>query len=512
MSSKNICNDKSEVDDKISALFTNAAAVRAVAEAVENTLGPKGLDTMLVDQAGNIIVTNAGVTILDSMEVTHPAARMLINIARNQYRQSGDGTTTATVVAAALINEGLNYVIRGVPVGKIIKGIDIGITEALKLIDKKKIELTGTDDPLLKCAVFTAGRENEEITNSITSLAKSIGIDVLKNKNFKLSDHIFCQTGMNSEVIEGLAIKKRRINEQMPEICRNAKILVIDDSLIPEEITDSAMKTESGFNAYTEYRRTFNKNLQKILSLDIKVVITSKTLDRYAEEVFTSNSIMAFSRIYGKDLRDIIEFTGATPVRRTILEKSIDEIENYLGYAEEISENIEYGHVYFKGGKGKPISTYIVGAPSEEISGEKERIARDAASSLQSSLRNGVVAGGGALEISLIPYLRDKRDETGDLFGYGIDCVIEALKRPMSQIVSNAGFNSLEKIEQVLAMQKKNQGDWGIECDNGEIKDMKKEGIIDPAEVKMNALKSAGEIARAILKINTIIKMRPITE
>ena len=476
MSSKNICNDKSEVDDKISALFTNAVAVRAVAEAVENTLGPKGLDTMLVDQAGNIIVTNAGVTILDNMEVTHPAARMLINIARNQYRQSGDGTTTATVIAAALINEGLNYVIRGVPVGKIIKGIDIGIAEALKLIDEKKTEIKGTNDPLLKSAVFTAGRESEEITNSVTSLAKSIGIEMLKNRNFKLADHIFCQTGMNSEVIEGLAIKKRRINEQMPEICKNAKILVIDDSLIPEEITDSAMKTESGFNAYTEYRRNFNKNLQKILSLDIKVVITSKTLDRYAEEVFTSNEIMAFSRIYGKSLRDIIEFTGAVPVRRTILEKPIDEIKKYLGYTEE------------------------------------ERIARDAASSLQSSLRNGVVAGGGALEISLIPYLRDKRDETGDLFGYGIDCVIEALKKPMSQIVSNAGFNALEKIEQVLAMQKKNNGDWGIECDNGEIKDMKKEGIIDPAEVKMNALKSAGEIARAILKINTIIKMRPIAE
>lgn len=507
---QNICNDKNEIDEKISALFTNAAAVRAVAQAVENTLGPKGLDTMLVDAGGNIIVTNAGVTILENMEVTHPAARMLINIARNQYSQSGDGTTTATIIAAALINEGLNYVIRGVPTGKIIKGINIAIENAIRLIAQKTSELTDLNDPLLKKAVLIAGRENEEIADSVLKLAKTADIEDLKSRKYKLKDHIISQPGMTSEVVEGLIIKKRRLNEQMPEICMDAPILIVDDALIPEEISESAIRTEAGYAAYNEYRQAFKKNLEKILRLSVKTVITSKSIDKYAEDLLTSHSIMAISRVYGKTLKETANFTGALPLRRSFLDKPIEDIKKALGYAKAIYENVEYGYIYLKGGGGKSVSTYIVGAPSEEIAGEKERIARDAAASLQSSLRSGVVAGGGALEMSLIPYLKEMRDETGDLCGYGIDCVIEALKRPMSQIISNAGFNALEKLETVIARQKKEPGDWGIECENGYLKDMKTIGIVDPAEIKINALKSAQEIAQAILRINTIIKMRQI--
>jgi len=188
--SQSICSDKSEVDEKISALFTNAAAVRAVAAAVENTLGPKGLDTMLVDPSGNIVVTNAGLTILESMDVSHPAARMLISVARNQHRQAGDGTTTATVIAASLINEGLNYVIRGVPVGKVIQGIDLGIAEALRLVGERRTLLSGIGDPLLRKVVLIAGRGNEEIADSVLELASAFPEEELSGRVFRLSDRI----------------------------------------------------------------------------------------------------------------------------------------------------------------------------------------------------------------------------------------------------------------------------------------------------------------------------------
>lgn len=505
-------SESNEIDERISALFTNAAAVRAVASAVENTLGPKGLDTMLVDAAGNIIVTNAGLTILESMEVSHPAARMLISIARNQHRQAGDGTTTATVIAAALINEGLNYVIRGVPVGKIIKGIDIGIEEALRMIDERKSVIHDVSDPMLRCAVLIAGRENEDIADSVLALASSVPEDELKSRIFRLSDRIISQTGMQSSVIDGLAFKKRRISELMPACVNNARILVIDDSLMPEEISESAMRTEAGYAAYHEYRESFRRNLSKIIDAGVNVVVSSKSIDRYAEEMFSSAGIMGISRLYGKSFKDLLDFTGAKPVRRSFLDLPSEKIASCLGSAASAEELEEYGYMCFKGGKGKKLSTYITGAPTDEIAGEKERIAMDAAASLQSALRSGVVAGGGALEISLVPSLRSIREETGDLCAYGIDCVAEALKRPMSQIVTNAGFNALEKIEQVLAAQKKEPGDWGIECDGGTLVDMKKIGVLDSAEIKMNAIRSAGEIARTILKINTIIKMRQIQQ
>lgn len=510
--SQSICSDKSEVDEKISALFTNAAAVRAVAAAVENTLGPKGLDTMLVDPSGNIVVTNAGLTILESMDVSHPAARMLISVARNQHRQAGDGTTTATVIAASLINEGLNYVIRGVPVGKVIQGIDLGIAEALRLVGERRTLLSGTGDPLLRKVVLIAGRGNEEIADSVLELASAFPEEELSGRVFRLSDRIMCRTGMQSGVFPGLALRKRRLNEHMPARVEDAAVLAVDDSLSPEEISEAAMRTEAGYSAYHEYRESFRRNLRKLVDLGVRVVVSSKSVDKYAEELFTSSGVFVVSRLYGRPFKDLTDFTGAVPARRGVLDREPEEIRGLLGHAAVVEEDLEHGHVCLSGGGGKPLSTYIVGAPTDEIAGEKERIASDAAASLQSALRGGVVAGGGALEVGLVPSLRTMREEIGDLRAYGVDCVIEALKRPMSQIITNAGFNALEKLELVLSMQSREPGDWGIECEGGTLVDMTGEGVLDSAEIKMNALRSAGEIARMILKINTIIKMRQVQQ
>ncbi len=504
----NTTENNADVDERLSALLTNASAIRAIAGAVENTLGPKGMDTMLVDSAGNIIVTNAGVTILDSMEVTHPAARMLINIARNQHRQAGDGTTTATIMAGTLVNEGLNHVMKGVPVSRIIDGINDAVDYALELLAKEAVKVKGLEDPLLRKAALIAGRGDEKITDAVIGLAKSIGDEKLRDKSFRLSDRIIYQVGMEHELFDGLLLKKRRQNDHMPVRVENAGVIVFNDALMPEELSEAAIRTDAGFAAYTEYQEKFRRNLIKFKEMGIKLVVVAKGMDAFAEDFFTANDIMAVSRIYGKQLLDLLEFTGAKPLRRNSLDRSPDELKKYLGFAEAAEEIREYGHIRIAGGAGAKTSTFVAGATTEEIALEKERIAQDASSSLQSAFNEGIVAGGGAFELSLIPHLKVKRSGIKNLSSYGVDCLIEALKRPMAQIITNAGFNPLEKIEIALGTHQEKKGFWGIDCDSGELVDMLEKGILDPAGVKKHALISAREVAQSILKINTIIRMK----
>jgi len=196
-------------------------------------------------------------------------------------------------------------------------------------------------------------------------------------------------------------------------------------------------------------------------------------------------------------------------VKRTALRRDPADLERYLGSADRVYEDEKLEHVRFLGGAGKPMATILVGAATEEVVDERERIAKDAAAAVQAAVRGGVVPGGGAAELAAARRVAQARRSIKGMAGYGMDCVVEALRRPLAQIVANAGYNSLEKAGDVLAAQEESGRDTlGIDCETGEVADMLELGVIDPAQVKLYAIKAAGEIAEAILRINTIIKMR----
>ncbi|HEX3032222.1 MAG TPA: TCP-1/cpn60 chaperonin family protein, partial [Bacillota bacterium] len=190
MSLKQQATSGSEVDEKLAALMTNANAVRAIAAAVEGTLGPKGLDTMLVDKFGEVVITNDGVTILTMMEANHPAAKMLINIAKAQQAEIGDGTTTATVMAGALVSEGVTQVVKGVPVSRVIEGIRAGIKRALESIREKARTVESLEDEVLRQIAMVAGREHEDIADLVVQAARLVGPEKLRDESFKLADTI----------------------------------------------------------------------------------------------------------------------------------------------------------------------------------------------------------------------------------------------------------------------------------------------------------------------------------
>ena len=508
MSLKQISNN-AEVDESLAALNTNATAIRAIAAAVEGTIGPKGLDTMLVDKFGEVVITNDGVTILNLMEVNHPAAKMLINIAKAQQEEIGDGTTTATILAGAMVSEGLNQVVKGVPVARVIEGLRAGTRKALELLRGKAHLVQDTTDELLKQVALIAGREYEDIADLVVEAARMIGIDKLKEPGFKLADTIKSEEGAANEVFMGVIINKERMDRQMPREIEGARILVVDDALEPEEIEDEALATEAGFARYQELQRQFETNLHKLVDLEVNVILVDRGVDDMAEEILSDAGIMVIQRVSNKELRKAAEHTGSRAIKRTGLKKAPEDLAKYLGQAAKVYEDEKLEHIRILGGHGKPMATVLVGASTAEVVGERQRIAKDAASSVQAAVKGGIVAGGGSVELAVSREVAQVRQDMRGMAAYGVDCVVEALQRPFVQIVANAGFNPLEKLGDVLARQVETGSDsYALDCDTGEVVDMFARGVIDPALVKIHALKAAGELAEAILRIDTIIKKR----
>ena len=499
-----------EVDEKLAALMSNAQAISAIASAVEGTIGPKGLNTMLVDRFGDVTITNDGATILERIDVSHPAARLLIHTARAQEAQVGDGTTTATILAAALIAEGVNQAKRGVPVTKIVEGMKLGIAEALRTCEEIAIPVSGCADPLLRQAALIAGRGDEGLAGLIVAAAASIPHEKLVgDPAFKLADLVLAHEGTESEVIAGLVVDKSRMSRQMPREVSPARIAVFDDALEPEAVGDEALATETGFRRYMDLRTAFDEGITRLVNAGVNCVVATKAIADSAEEVFVQAGILALRRVSAKDISRIATHTGATVMKRAGLKRSSEELAALCGAAECVREDERLGHVRILGGGGETAATILVGATTREVNDERERMAQDAASAVQAALRAGVLPGGGATELAALRRVRRLRETTRGMAAYGVDCVAEALKRPVSQIVANAGFNPLEKVEEAIARQGEDDSPrYAVDCETGEIADMVALGVVDPVPVKRFALQAAMETAEAILRINAIIRRK----
>lgn len=495
-------------EERLSALQYNARAVKSVAQAVSSTLGPKGLDTMLVDSNNRVIVTNDGVTILDRMEVTEPAAKMIVNVAKSQQEEVGDGTTTATLLAAALVEEGVKQVMRGVPVTKVIAGIQRGIRFALIKMKERARTIYELDDEWLQRIAFTASRENEDITLAVIEASHMVSREKLMEKGFKLSSCVVAHPHIETSVFSGIVINKTRMNPQMPKSRENARVLVLADALEPETFSDE-VRTEEAFNRKERLREEFYVMLELLIHLNVGFIVTDGAVDPHAEEVLTDAGVMIAAEVAREELGKVSEFTGARQIKRSALRKSPEEIEASLGYCAEVEDDEVLARIKITGGRGNQFATILVGAATEEVVEERERICKDAASAVQAAIHGGFVPGGGAVELAISRDVEHFRDTVQGMERFGVSAVAEALQRPMSQVVANAGFNPLEKIEAVKALQLKRDSDsLGIDCDRGTVADMIEMGVVDPLPVKAHALQTAGEVAIAILRIHMVVKMK----
>jgi chaperonin GroEL (HSP60 family) len=498
-----------EGEERYSTLINNASAIRAICSAVEGTLGPKGLDTMLVGAAGEVIITNDGVTILDKMDVTHPAARLLIQVAKSQQRQIGDGTTTATVLAGALVSEGVSQVTRGVPVAKVVSGMQEGIGIAAQSLRTRSRPIAGPDDPMLRRIAYTAGREQQDIADLIIVAARQIGEAKMKDISFRFSDSVFAHDEAESEVWPGVLLNQKPMNLHMDTEIQAAKVLVLQDALESEAVSEESLATETGFQRYLQIKEQFRSNLRKLIDLEIGLIAADRGVDPEAEQFCSDHGILVLQRVSRKDLEVLAQHTGAKPVRRTALLKSAAELGGSLGYAGYVGYDDRLERVRVAKGHGDQQVTIIVGASTREVVGERSRIAMDAAAAVQAAIRGGYLPGGGAAEMAVARELEHHCEKLKGMESFGVAAVAQALRKPLSQIVINAGYNPLEKVEELKAAQlDQNSDSIGIDCDTGKVTDFLEAGILDPSDVKIHALRAAGEIAAAVLRIHTVIKMK----
>jgi len=492
--------------ERTGVLFSNAAAVRAVASAVEGTLGPKGLNCMLVDRFGDVTITNDGSTILEKIEATHPAARLVIRAAKAQEAQVGDGTTTATILASALVVEGASHAAKGVPIAKIVEGMRAAVKRAAQVMGDGAKRVSGLSDPLVLRAAIIAARQQEEIAALALEAAKVFGASELKRPGMRLADWVVAKEGARDEVVSGLVLERAPLNAQMPKDMRDCKILVIDDALEPEKLDGNALATEAGLSRHLELENAFRKTLERIVSLGVGAIFVQGPVSDAAEETLTEAGVMVVRRVTATELARIVEHAGARPVKRTGLAREDEQLRALLGQAARVYEEPELEQIRILRGSGKRLATLMVGASAREVKDERKRIAQDACSAIQQALIGGVLPGGGAAELVAAREAQKVREGLSGMAAYGAECVVEALKAPMAQIVANAGFNPLEKVQQAMAAG--GRDGVGIDCETGEVVDMMEKGIVDPATVKVHALLAAAEVAEAILRINTIIRKK----
>jgi len=500
-------------DERYSTLLNNSNAVRAVTSAVEGTLGPKGLDVMLVGPRGEVVITNDGVTILDKMDVTHPAARLLIQVARAQQEKIGDGTTTATVLAGALVQEGVSRITRGVPASKVVEGLRQGVEKSLELLASRVRMIEGLDDPLLERTVYVAGRERKDIVELIMHAAHKAGITRLKDPAYSLADSIIALENAENEVFEGVLLRQRPIFARESSSYKDAKVLVLYDSLEPDDIGEEALTTEAGFAQYMDLRSIFASNLEKLSEMSVKLILLEKGIHPDAEQFCLDHGMMVVPRVSRADLLRVSDMTGATPIRRKALHKDPQGLAVLLGHTPRVTYDEHIEKIRLSCGSQDRIVTVIVGASTSEVVGEAARIACDAASALQAAVSGGVLPGGGTSELAVSYDLERIRETQKGMEAFGMEAVSAALRKPMSQILLNAGYNPLEKMEEVRAAQIRALSDgMGIDCDSGRVVDYEELGVLDPALVKLHGLRAAGEVAAAVLRIHHVIKMKEIGE
>lgn len=499
-----------EGEERHAALLNNAAAIRAICAAVEGTLGPKGLDTMLVGTRGEVLVTNDGATILEKMDVAHPAARMLVQVARSQQEQIGDGTTTATVLAGALVSEGVAQVMKGVPVAKVVQGIVDGVGYATERMKARSRAVDGPGDPILYRIAFVAGREHGDIAELIVAAAARLGAGRLTEEGFRFADLVCSHERHSSELWPGLLLEQKPTQaHQFETELRDSAVLVLYDALEPEKLEEEALVTEAGFQTYMRLKERFAEHLRKLLALNVRLVALDRGADPEAEQFCADHGIMLMQRVPKRELERLCEHTGARPARRSALGKPEPELAAYAGRCGSLLYDSRIRRVRLSGGAGKPTATVLVGASTREVVGERARIAQDAAAAVQAAIRGGYLPGGGSVEVAIAHELERYREMVTGLEAFGVEAVAHALRKPLAQMAQNAGFNPLEKVEAVKSAQLAERSDrHGIDCDTGQVADCLAGGIVDPTPVKVHALRAAGEVAAAVLRIHTVIKMK----
>jgi len=495
----------------------NIAACKTVAKAVRTTLGPKGMDKMMVDSVGDLVVTNDGVTILEEMDIQHPAAKMMVEVAQTQEEEVGDGTTTAVVLAGELLKQAEGLLDQEIHPTVITRGYRLARQKSTEILNDISEEVTIADEETLRKVAMTSmtGKSAEASREYLSKIA----VDAIKQVSEERDDHILIDKSMvkvekkeggtieETELIQGVILDKEKVNGGMPSKVEDAKIALVDSPIeVKETETDAEINISdpSQMQSFVEQEEKQLKEMVEALDkAGANVVLCQKGIDDMAQHYMAKKGIFAVRRVSTGDMNNLAQATGAN-----IVTNVKDITSEDLGQAGTVGEKMIGGDsMTFISDcpEAKSVSILIRGG-TEHVVDEIERAMEDAIGGVASALRHGkVVGGGGATEVELAQELRDYADSVGGREQLAINSFADSLEVIPRTLAENAGFDPIDTL--VDLRNKHDNGEvWaGLDVSSGQSEKLFDKGVVEPRQTKTQAVTSASESAEMILRIDDVI-------
>ncbi|MEM4389678.1 MAG: thermosome subunit beta [Candidatus Micrarchaeia archaeon] len=504
----------------------NIAVAWAVANAIRTTLGPKGMDKMLVSELGDIVITNDGATILEEMNVEHPAAKIMVEIAKTQDKEVGDGTTTAAMLAGELLKRAGELLDQDIHASTIINGYKKAAQECYRILDEISTPVSLADTETLEnIAAIAMGSKTVGVGGAKEKLAKIVVAavkQVAEKKDGKIKvDHDFIKVekkeGGNIEdtqLINGVLVDKEIVHPGMPKKVENARIALLDCSLeIEKTETDAKIEITSPeqMSAFLQQEEKMLKEMvEKIAASGANVVFCQKGIDDVAQHFLAKKGIAAVRRVKKSDMEKLAKATGAQ------IATSLDDLTaKDLGFAGLVEERKIAGEqmVFVEKCKDPKSVTIFVRAGTEHVVSEGERAIKDAIGAVSSTIEEGkYVTGGGSVEMELANRLRKFATDIGGREQLAIQAFADALESVPRTLAESTGMDAIDTIVLLRSKHKKASGrHLGVDVYAGKVADMKEKGVIEPVKVKKQAIASASEAAEMLLRIDDMISAKAKT-
>lgn len=496
----------------------NIMAARIIGEVLRTTLGPRGMDKMLIDSLGDITITNDGAAILDEVEVEHPAAKMMVEVAKTQDDMVGDGTTTAVVLASELLKRAEELLDQNIHPLIIVSGFRKAATKAVELLEKISIPVDIEDRATLRKIALTS-MASKAVGAAKETLA-DIAIDAVKQIAEKRGDkwladidniQITKKEGkslFDSQLVKGIIVDKEVVHAGMPKTLKNAKIALLDCPLEVEKTEISAeirIKDPTQMQAFLDQEtHMLQEMVDKIVASGADVLFCQKGIDDMAQHFLAKKGILAARRVKQSDMEKLARATGGKII--TNLE---DLTQNDLGLAGLVEER-KVGDdkmVFVEKCKAPHSVAILIRAGLERMVDEAERAMNDALSVVSDVIENNkIVPGGGAIEAEVAKEIREYATKVGGREQLAIEAFADSLEVVPKTLAENAGLEPIDILVGLRAAHEKAKGHlMGVNVFTGKIVDMERSGVIEPMTVKEQAIKSATEASAMILRIDDVI-------
>ncbi|MGC8567837.1 MAG: thermosome subunit beta [Candidatus Micrarchaeia archaeon] len=500
---------------------TNIAVGVAVANIIKTTLGPKGMDKMLISDLGDIVVTNDGATILNEMNVEHPVAKIMVDVAKTQDKEVGDGTTSVVILAGNLLKEAGEMIEQGVHPTTIISGYKLAADKAREEIKSiaKKLD-TNDNETMEKIAMITLGSKNVGDEESKKTLADMVikavrqVMEVTKDGRVTVDkDRIKLEkkTGASiedTEYVNGILVDKEIVHPAMPKVIENAKIALLDVALEIEKTETEArieITSPEQMKAFLDQEETMLKEMaEKIKKSGANVVFTQKGIDDVAQHFLAKQGISACRRVKKSDMEMLSRATKARIVT------TLDDLSpSDLGEAGRVEERKINGDAmtFVENCKDPKSVTIFIRGGSQQIVDEVERSLVDVIGVVTSVIQSGTyVLGGGAIYVELAQRLREYASHISGKEQLAIEGFANAFEAIPKTLAENSGMDPIDTLVQLRSKHKAKDGYvYGVDVINNVIADMDKRGVYEPSRVVEQAVMSAGEAAEMVLRIDDMI-------